>query len=179
VSGWRKLWKGLGVIALIYGLILLLGAALGGDDPLRPLARFSSGAGTTASQPASALPFKRIKTVADLDAAVAAAAAAHQPVMLDFYADWCVSCKELERDDYSDPAVQAALSNVVLLQADVTANDAADQALYARFGIYGPPSVMFFDAEGAELKAYRVVGYLAPKEFAARVRAAFTDTQRT
>jgi thiol:disulfide interchange protein DsbD len=170
-SGWRKLWKGFGVMALVYGILLLIAAALGGSDPLRPFERTNlPGMMGGMTQPASALPFKKIASTDDLDRELAAAAG--KPVMLDFYADWCVSCKELEHDTYSDPAVQAALSPVVLLQADVTANDAADQALYKRFGIFGPPSVMFFGPDGQELKAERVVGYLSPQDFLARIRSA-------
>ncbi len=176
----NKLWRGLGLLALLYGLILLVGAAMGGDDPLKPLAPLagraaaaSAGPGAPGPQQASPLPFKRIKTVADLDREVAAAAAAHAPVMLDFAADWCVSCKEMDHDTYTDPAVQAALSKVVLLQADVTANDDDDQALYKRFGIFGPPSIMFFGPDGQELKAYRVVGFLGPQDFLKRLQAAF------
>jgi thiol:disulfide interchange protein DsbD len=120
---------------------------------------------------ATALPFKKIKTSADLDAAIAAAAG--KPVMLDFAADWCVACKELEHDTYTDPKVQAALSGAVLLQADVTANDDDDKALYARFGLYGPPGVIFFGSDGKELANYRVVGYLGPDDFLKRVTAAF------
>ncbi|HEV7163961.1 MAG TPA: protein-disulfide reductase DsbD [Gammaproteobacteria bacterium] len=174
-KGWHRLWKGLGIIALLYGLMLLVGAAMGGDDPLSPLARFEmpGAAGAPAASQVSALPFKRIKTVADLDREIAAATAAKKPVMLDFSADWCVACKELEHDTYSDAQVRAALSNAVLLQADVTANDADDQALFKRFMIYGPPSVMFFGTDGQELTADRVVGYLAPTDFLKRVQAAF------
>jgi len=180
-QGWKRLWKGLGIIALLYGIILLVGAATGADDPLKPLSRFgdvhdSRDGGGRATQGAvaegQALPFKRIKTSADLDQAIAAAVAAKKPVMLDFSADWCVACKELEHDTYSDPTVQAALANAVLLQADVTANDADDQALFKRFGIFGPPSVMFFGVDGQELTADRVVGYLAPEDFLKRVQAA-------
>lgn len=172
-QGWGKLWKALGIIALIYGLILLVGAATGGDDPLMPLARFTLGGTPAASAPqASALPFKRIKTVADLDREVAAAAAAGKPTMLDFTADWCVACKEFEHDVYSRPAVQAALANVALLQADVTANDDDDKALYQRFGVFGPPTIAFFGADGKEETADRVVGYLPPDQFIKVIQAA-------
>ena len=176
-SGSERLWKGLGVLAVIYGVILLVGAATGADDPFQPLARFSvSGAAATPGAPAAqaqaqALPFKRIKTSADLDAAIAAADG--KPVMLDFAADWCVACKELEHDTYTDPRVQAALQGAVLLQADVTANDDDDKALYARFGIYGPPGVIFFGSDGKEVTAQRVVGYLDADDFLKRVEVAF------
>jgi thiol:disulfide interchange protein DsbD len=176
-KGWHRLWKGLGLIALLYGILLLVGAATGGDDVFKPLSHFAvpgSSSGASAAE-VSKLPFKRIKTSADLDREIAAASAAKRPVMLDFSADWCVACKELERDTYSDAAVQAALSQAVLLQADVTANDADDQALFKRFGIYGPPSVMFFGTDGQELAAERVVGYLAPADFLKRVQAAFAS----
>lgn len=178
-SGWRKLWKGLGVLVLLYGIILLIGAATGGDDPLRPLERFSTrsantSVGVVASPVAqSGLKFTRIKSVDDLDHALSAAAAAHKPAMLDFYADWCVSCKEMEHSAFMDPAVQTALAGSVLLQADVTADDAADQALLKHFGIYGPPSIMFFGRDGQELRDMRVVGYMDAPQFAAHVDHAF------
>ncbi|HEV2212512.1 MAG TPA: protein-disulfide reductase DsbD, partial [Gammaproteobacteria bacterium] len=176
-QGWGRLWKGLGIIALLYGIILLVGAATGGDDPLSPLAKLSmvkaqGSTGTGAATPeASALPFKKIKTSADLDAALAAAAG--KPVMLDFSADWCVACKELEHDTYSDPKVQAALKGVVLLQADVTAWDDDDKALCKRFGIYGPPGVMFFGRDGQELSQDRLVGYKDADDFLKILQSAF------
>ncbi|MGH8373280.1 MAG: thioredoxin family protein, partial [Gammaproteobacteria bacterium] len=177
-SGWRKLWKGLGVLALLYGILLLIGAATGGDDPLRPLQRFSipsstSAPGATNPVAQSGLPFMRIKSVGDLQHALASAAAAHKTVMLDFYADWCVSCKEMEHGAFMDPMVHAALADSVLLQADVTANDATDQALLKHFGIYGPPSTMFFGNDGQELRDMRVVGYMDAQQFAAHVKHAF------
>ena len=179
-TGWRTLWKGLGIIALLYGLIMLVGAAMGGDDPFRPLSALAGdvqgrtsvagGMEPGATKTSSALPFKRIKTVADLDREIAAAGG--KPVMLDFAADWCVACKEFEHDTYSDPAVQAALKDAVLLQADVTANDDDDKALYQRFGIFGPPSIMFFGPDGKELTDLRVVGFKGPEDFLKIVRAA-------
>ena len=171
-QSWRRLWQGVGVLVGIYGVVMLVGAASGANDPLQPLARFAQnhGGARTAAQ---GLKFTRIKDVADLDQALAAASARHQTVMLDFYADWCVSCKEMQHDAFRDPGVIAALANTRLLEADVTANDAADQALLKHFGIYGPPSIMFFNDQGQELKGERVVGYMDARDFAARVRQAF------
>jgi thiol:disulfide interchange protein DsbD len=176
VAGWRQLWRGVGVLVGLYGLVMLVGAAAGGSDPLQPLARFTlrdSGAQITAQQ----LHFTRIKTVADLDQAVAVAAARHQTVMLDFYADWCVSCKEMRHGAFQNPGVIAALGGTQLLEADVTANDAADQALLKHFGIYGPPSIMFFNTQGQELTADRVVGYMDAQDFEARIHQVFAGDQ--
>ena len=110
--------------------------------------------------------------MADLDQAIAAARITGQPVMLDFYADWCTSCIEMEHYTFTSPQVRAALANAVLLQADVTANDAADQALLQRFGIFGPPSIVFFGPDGTERAGYRVVGFKEAAAFAAHVRNA-------
>ena len=164
----RRLAKGAGLLAALYGAALLVGALAGGTNPLQPLRGFQSGGNT----PAETLPFRRIKTVADLETALTAAGAADQPVMLDFYADWCTSCIEMEHYTFPDGDVKAALANVVLLQADVTANDAEDQALLQRFGIFGPPTIVFFGADGTERRNYRVVGFKAAAEFAAHVRSA-------
>ncbi|MBK1705919.1 thiol:disulfide interchange protein [Halochromatium glycolicum] len=165
-SGWSKLWKSLGVALLVYGVLMLVGAAAGGKDtiqPLRGLAPAGGGHGTAAAHPE----FERIKTVEDLDQAVAKAAAQDKPVMLDFYADWCVSCKEMERYTFPDPAVQQAMQRFVLLQADVTANDAEDKALMQeRFGIPGPPAMLFFDQDGEERRGWRLVGFVPAEEFA-------------
>ncbi len=162
-SAGRLLARGLGVAAGAYALMLAIGALRGADDPLAPL---------TVQAQKHHLPFTRIKTVADLEAAVAAAKAAGKPTMLDFYADWCVSCQELERYTFSDKLVQTALANVVVLQADVTANDAADQALMKKFGLFGPPTILFFGPDGAERANFRVVGYLKALEFVSHAKAA-------
>jgi thiol:disulfide interchange protein DsbD len=171
-SGWDRLWKGVGVVLLVYGALMLVGAAAGGKDtlqPLRGLLPVAAGPGAEAAE----LRFKRIKTVADLKREIAAAAAAGRPAMLDFYADWCVSCKEMERYTFSDAGVIAALQGVQLLQADVTANDADDQALLqGHFGIPGPPAIMFFGPDGKERPGYRVVGFVPAKAFAAHVAKA-------
>ena len=160
-----------GLIAVVYGILLLIGAASGSKDPLQPLDRLAAGGGTAAQE--HALAFQRIKTVSDLENAVAAATAAGRPVMLDFYADWCVSCKEMEKFTFPDPAVQAALGNAVLLQADVTANDDADKELMTRFEIYGPPTIAFYGADGVERKDFRLVGFVPAERFSQHVQAAF------
>ena len=167
-SGWRKLWKGAGVVLLIYGGLVLLGAASGGKDVLRPLhgAALMGGASAMAEQP---LPFKIIKDVADFNRELDAAQAQGKPVMLDFYADWCVSCKEMEKLTFTDPGVRQALAGMILLKADVTANDVQDQALLKHFGIFGPPSIMFFGVDGAERRTRRLVGFVGPVAFKAHV----------
>lgn len=170
-SGWRKLWKGLGLALLIHGALLLVGAGAGGNDPLQPLRGVGFGGGAGMMQPAK-LEFRKVKTVADMEQAVAAAAAQGKPVMLDFYADWCVSCKEFDKYTFSDAGVIQALSGAVLLKADVTANDADDQALLRHFKLIGPPSLLFFGADGKERQGFRVVGFMGPEEFRAHVERA-------
>jgi thioredoxin:protein disulfide reductase len=167
--------RGVGLIVVVYGVLLLIGTASGSRDPLQPLDRLSAGAGAGAAAQAEALAFQRIKTVADLERAVASATAAGKPVMLDFYADWCVSCKEMEKFTFRDTAVQAALAGAVLLQADVTANDEHDKALLARFEIFGPPTIAFFGRDGVERKNFRLVGFAPAPRFAEHVRSAFTS----
>ncbi|RKZ35497.1 MAG: thiol:disulfide interchange protein, partial [Gammaproteobacteria bacterium] len=161
VSGWRRLWKGAGLVFLVYGVIVMVGAAGGGNDVLRPL----SGISMVGGAPEKALRFQNIKGSVGLDGALRVAAAQGKPVMLDFYADWCISCKELEKYTFSDPGVQAQLSNVVLLRTDVTANDAQDQALLRRFQLFGPPALLFFGPDGRERPRFRVVGFVGAEEF--------------
>jgi thioredoxin:protein disulfide reductase len=169
-SGWRKLWKGLGFVLLLYGALMLIGAAAGGKDTLQPLRGISLFGGESQQQQ---LQFRPIKSVADLKRELAAATFKQKPVMLDFSADWCVTCKEMERYTFSDPGVIKALEGFVLLQADVTANDATDKALLqGRFGMPGPPSIMFFDRNGKERKSLRVVGFVPADEFSAHVQQA-------
>jgi thiol:disulfide interchange protein DsbD len=170
-SGWRKLWKGSGLLLLVYGIILIIGLASGGRDVFNPLKgiAFSGGSG---SEQTAHLAFKQIKGVDGLNAALAEARSQGKTVMLDFYADWCVSCKEMEVLTFTDPGVQQALANSILLQADVTPNDEQDKALYRHFGIIGPPSIMFFDKDGNERKNFRVVGFVPADEFSAHVRKA-------
>ncbi len=169
-SGWHKLWKGLGILLLIYGIIILLGLASGNRSVSQPLKGLASISGTAVAF--EHLNFTQVKGVDGLNAELDKAKAAGKTVMLDFYADWCVSCKEMEAFTFSDSAVQEALEGVVLLQADVTPNDEKDTALYKRFGIIGPPSIMFFDINGNERKNYRVVGYMPADQFSQHVTRA-------
>ena len=170
-GGSKLAWRGVGALAAVYGVLLVAGALRGHDDPLQPLAI----AGTGEAR-GHHLEFRRIKSVADLEREIAAASAAGRPVMLDFYADWCVSCKEMERYTFPDSGVRAALGNTLLLQADVTANDAEDKALLQRFGILGPPTIVFFDAAGRERPQYRVVGFKKAGEFRDHVTSALAGT---
>jgi thioredoxin:protein disulfide reductase len=167
--------RGVGLIAVVYGVLLLIGTASGSRDPLQPLDRLSAGGGSGAAAQEHVLAFERIKTVADLDRAVASATAAGKPVMVDFYADWCVSCKEMEKFTFTDAAVRAALADAVLLQADVTANDDDDKALLARFEIFGPPTIAFFGRDGVERKNFRLVGFAPAARFAEHVTSAFAS----
>ena len=177
-TGTQKFGKGLGFLAIIYGVLLLLGSLTGGSNPMKPLASVSFGGGTMVAEEEHALPFQRIKTVEDLDRELAAAASQGKTAFLDFYADWCVSCKEMEAFTFTDEAVQAALSNTVWLQADVTANDEADQALLERFGVFGPPTIIFFGADGQQRHGYEVVGYMKAEDFAEHLEKAFAVTVR-
>ena len=165
--------RGLGALAIVYGVLMLIGALAGRSDPLQPLAGLGAADNGSAD---THLGFQRVKTVAELELALSAASAAGRPVMLDFYADWCVSCKEMERYTFTDPAVQAELASALLLQADVTANDESDQALLQHFGILGPPTIVFFGADGRERSDYRIVGYKPAAEFRDHVAQAFGVT---
>ena len=147
-----------GVVAGVYGLALLAGSALGGTNPLAPIPQLAA--------PKSPLVFKRIKTLGDLEREVAAAHAAGRGVMLDFYADWCVSCKEMEHNTFPVPEVKKVLANTVTLQADVTKNDDADKELLQHFGIFGPPTIAFYSVDGVEQRNFRVVGFMKAEEFA-------------
>jgi len=165
-KGGRRLGKAAGVFALLLGAAYLIGALSGARDILRPLGNI---VGTTpAATPA--LPFERVKGLAALEARITQVPG--KVVMLDFYADWCISCKEMERFTFSDPAIQARLKKAVLLQADVTANDADDKALLQRFQLFGPPAILFFDRNGQEQSDLRVIGYQNANQFGTSLKRA-------
>jgi thiol:disulfide interchange protein DsbD len=170
-AGRQKFGKGAGLLAVIYGAVLLVGSLAGSNSLLRPLEALNTGGGGVVAEHRG-LDFQRIKTTADLDAALAQASSSGKTAMLDFYADWCVSCIEMEEFTFTDTDVQNALSNTVLLQADVTANDEQDQALLKRFGVFGPPTIIFFGTDGMQRQGYEVVGYMKAKDFANHVRMA-------
>ncbi|MGB7541504.1 MAG: protein-disulfide reductase DsbD [Burkholderiales bacterium] len=157
-SGWTRLWKTAGIIALLAGIAQLAGALSGARDPLQPLAAVLGSQATEAAP----VRFERVKTLAELYTRLKAPG---RPVMLDFYADWCVSCKEMERFTFSDPQIQARFADMLLLRADVTANDADDKALLKRFRLFGPPGIVFFDRNGREIEGLRVIGYQPAEKF--------------
>lgn len=167
-SGWFKLAKGLGIALFLYGFMILIGLLGGSKDVLQPLKTFQ-GSVIASSEASEELKFKKIKSIEDLERELAKG----NPVMLDFYADWCISCKEMEKFTFSDRSVQNALKNVTLVKADVTANDAIDKALLQKFGLIGPPAILFFDSNGQEQKAQRVIGFKPADQFLQNIQAAY------
>ncbi len=159
--GWQRLGKGLGVLLLLGGAAMLAGVLGGAKDPLQPLGFLRGGSAAEAQAAA----FERVATVETLEMRLAAAKAAGKPVMLDFYADWCVSCKEMERFTFAEARVAARMKQMLLLQADVTANNDADKALLKRFGLFGPPGIIFWNPAGSELAELRVVGFVPAEKF--------------
>jgi thiol:disulfide interchange protein DsbD len=173
-GGWRYLWKGLGTFFLIWGGLALLGGLMGERDVLRPIP-LGSLAAITAGAPATAAPvpagelFHRYAHLSDIENAMGRARAQGKPVILDFYAAWCTDCVRMEKTTFMDPRVRAALQRFELLQADVTANDDASRAIKKRFGIFGPPAMLFFDTDGAENKDLRFYGFRNVEEFLALI----------
>ncbi len=159
--GYRRLFKGVGVIALLAGVALLIGVLSGGRDVLQPLAGLRSAAAPT-SQPVL---FQRVSNLPEIEEAIRAAAG--KPVLLDFYADWCVTCKEMEAFTFTDGAVRKRLDEMVKLQVDVTANLDEHKGLLKRFGLFGPPGIVFFDRQGSEIKGLRLIGFQSAEKFAA------------
>jgi thiol:disulfide interchange protein DsbD len=162
-SGMQKLLKGLGMIALLTGIALLIGVFSGSRDILQPLSRITvSGAGgigldQTGVEQTRHLPFQKVKSIDELEQRIAQSKDKY--VMLDFSADWCISCKEMERFTFTDAKVQSRLKDVVLLQVDVTAGTPDDAALLKRFRLFGPPGILFLDRQGREIPGVRLIGY--------------------
>jgi len=172
-TGIARVVKGVGLVLALLGALQFVGIASGARDPAQPLARLAQarvGAGDAAATAFDSGPhFDRVVSVADLDQRLQSAG---RPVMLDFYADWCVSCKEMEAQTFVDPAVHAKLDKALLLRADVTANSDDDRALLKRFHLFGPPGLIFFDAQGHELEAARVVGFQDAPRFTSSLATA-------
>jgi len=159
--GWQRLGKGLGVILLLGGTAMIIGVLGGAKDPLQPLGFLRGGIAAEVPAPT----FERVASTERLEARLVEAKSAGKAVMLDFYADWCVSCKEMERFTFADPQIASRMKQFVLLKADVTANSEADMALLKRFGLFGPPGIIFFDRRGTEQLDLRVVGFQSAQEF--------------
>jgi thiol:disulfide interchange protein DsbD len=161
-AGWRG--RFVGMLFILLGALQFAGLATGGRDPLAPLAHLRGDRHATQ--------FIRVKSTAELDAALSRASASGKPAMLDFYADWCVSCKEMEKLTFADPRVRLQFDGMVLLQADVTANNADDKALLKRFRLFGPPGIIFFGKDGMEAPGGRVIGYQDADKFLASMAVA-------
>ncbi|MGD8925296.1 MAG: protein-disulfide reductase DsbD [Thioalkalispiraceae bacterium] len=168
-SGWSKLWKGLGLVLILYGVIVMIGGLTGARNVTDPMHGSSLTAGGSATHPQAELGFKRIKTAEDLQRELDKAKATGKYVMLDFYADWCTYCKDFEDYVFSNPEVQRLLADFVLLQADVTAGDKGDESLLKATGVIAPPSILFWDKDGKEKKKYRIVGSMNAQQFIDRV----------
>ncbi len=156
VSGWHTLWKGLGMVMLSYGILILIGLSMGNFNPLQPLQGLRI---NNNGQQQQSIQFKHIQTAAELEQQIQTASARQQWLMLDFYADWCISCKEMEAYTLSDSKVKNKLKDFVLVQLDVTENNAEHQAILKRFGLIGPPAILFFGPDQRERDHLRVIGF--------------------
>ena len=165
-AGWQRTRKGLGLVMFAYGLALLAGAVSGANDPLKPLAPFvaSAAPGPVAGELSHAS-FQRVEDPNQIRTLLANASNRGQPVMLDFYADWCISCKVMERTVFSDPDVVRALSDFARVQIDMTDNTPAQQALLDELGLFGPPALLFYTRDGQELTDRRVLGEMDREAF--------------
>jgi thiol:disulfide interchange protein DsbD len=176
-SAWLYFIRALQWLLVIVGVLYVVGALSGNDDPLHPINFSATGNVTASAQNEKIDPhalFKKIKTVADVEREVTAASAAGKTVMLDFFADWCVACFEFAKYTFASAPVQAALSNTVLLQADVTANDDLDRELLKHYEIKGLPSILFFDQRSQELSHERVTGFMKAEAFASHIQRVLT-----
>ena len=165
-AGLGQVWKAFGAMLFAYGVLLLIGAASGAENPLKPLGPLTSRAGGEASE---SVAFRPVGDMAEVEAALASARMSGRPVLLDLYADWCISCKVMERGVFPEPEVQRLMTQFDLLRADLTANDEAHRALLAHYDLFGPPSLLFFSSESGELRAFRLQGEIGAEAFAAHL----------
>lgn len=177
--GWPRLFKGTGILMAFYSALLIVGATSGGHDPLRPLAGSQlqrvSGNLAEAAQPTST--FTIIQSMPQLTQQLEQAQSLRKPVMVDFYADWCISCKVMESQVFPQPDIAARMKQFHLVKADVTQNDQANQTLMNRFGLFGPPSILFFDPDGTEMSHLRIVGEVTASDFRQRLDQALLSAQ--
>ena len=171
--GWNALFKGLGLVLFAYGIMLLFGAFTGATNPLDPLKVLKKQSNTLSVRPAS-LSFERVTS---LDELLKKIERSKNPVMVDFRADWCVSCKELEEITFSDPSVMAALKDYNLYQIDVTKNSPEERNIMKHFGIFGPPAILFF-SNGEETRAKRISGFKTPEEFLGILKGTFKNSRQ-
>ena len=169
-TGWKRFFKASGLVTLLYGAMLLIGAASGNGSLIQPLKGTFVGGGSQVAAVEQKLNFRQIKGIEGLDQALILAKKQGQTVMLDFYADWCISCKEMEHGTFTDKNVIESLKDTVLLQADVTPNDDLDKALLKKFGLFGPPGILFFDKNSKENLPYRIVGEMKADPFNSHVQ---------
>lgn len=171
VSGWRRLWKGLGVVLLVLGALELVGSVTGARDPFKPLAGIqASSGGSGGGEQHAGLEFRQVDSLEELRSAVDKAAEQGRPVMLDFYADWCVECVRYERTTFESQEVAQALEGVTLLQVDVTEQDSADKEIQGEFDVIGPPAILFFGPDGEEIGSGRIAGYKDAEAFTEHAR---------
>jgi thiol:disulfide interchange protein DsbD len=171
-SGWQRLWKGLGVVLLVLGALELVGSVTNARDPFRPLAgiQAAGGGGSGGGEQHAGLEFRQVTSLDELQAAVDQAAKQGRPVMLDFYADWCVECKRYERTTFESSQVKQALEGVTLLQVDVTEQDKSDKRIQSHFNVIGPPAILFFGRDGEEIAPARIAGYQGAEAFTDHIR---------
>ncbi|WP_228705815.1 protein-disulfide reductase DsbD [Marinobacter sp. es.048] len=172
-AGWERTRKGLGLVLFAYGLALLAGAVGGANDPLKPLAPFTMASASSGAVGAGGLQhadFVRVEQPAEIRAMLQQAREQGRPVMLDFYADWCISCKVMERNVFSKPDVIQALAPYTLLQIDMTDNTPEQQAMLDDLGLFGPPAILFYGSNGEELSRRRVLGEMDRAEFLGHLR---------
>jgi len=166
-TGWQKFWKGIALIFLIYGVLLMIGAALGNCNPFQPLSSLKT---TQSSKVLTTTAFQPVKGISGFEKKLSQGEANNQITLLDFYADWCIACKEMEHKTFSNPDVAKALATFNVVQADITNQDRADKALMKKYGVIAPPAILFFDAKGNEIKSARIVGEMKPKAFLMHIK---------